>query len=152
VSVVTLTPAEVVVVTVIGAFRSQRSRDRRFHDRFPDSGYGDDPLGVDIDAAGAELAASKATGLRWNMTCGFNLSEPDLGHGTEVRHTRRDDGGLIVRPKDPSGRVFLLVTGTLPRYRVVGHLAGVDAMRDEFRWEDVWLVPQSRLRPLGELL
>lgn len=84
------------------------------------------------------------------MTVGDDLGEPDLGQGTEVRHTCRDHGGLIVRPKDSPERVYLLVTGSLPRYRVVGHLAGEKAMRDEFRRDDMWLVPQNRLRPIGE--
>jgi hypothetical protein len=148
--IITLKPAEVAVATVVGTFREQRSSDLGFRDRGHRAK--DHSVSTNVDAAGAELAASKATGLRWHMTVGDDLAEPDLGRGTEVRHTRRDDGGLIVRSKDPSGRVFVLVTGSLPRYRVVGHLAGVEAMQDDFRWEDAWLVPQSRLRPLGESL
>jgi hypothetical protein len=146
VSVVTLNPAEVEVATVIGTWREKISRERRFHDTFPTAE--EKSLDQNIDAAGAELAASKATDCRWNMTTGDDLAEPDLWPHVEVRHTTRKNGGLIVRPKDKPGRLFVLVVGTCPRYRVVGWKMVEDARRDEFRWNDVWKVPQSGLTPL----
>jgi len=145
-AVVTLNPAEIKVATVIGTYREQVSRERGYRDSSHTAKT--KSLEQNIDAAGAELAASKATDCRWNMTTGENLAEPDLWPHVEVRHTTNEKGGLIVRPKDKPGRLFVLVVGTCPRYRVVGWKRGEDACRDEYRWQDVWKVPQSGLTPL----
>jgi hypothetical protein len=91
----------------------------------------------------------KVTNCRWNMTIGEDLDEPDLWPHVEVRHTTHETGGLIVRVKDKPGRLFVLVVGTLPRYRVVGWKRIDDARRDEYRWQDVWKVPQSGLTRFG---
>ena len=79
------------------------------------------------------------------MTTGEDLDEPDLWPNVEVRHTTCTDGGLIIRPRDKSERLFVLVIGTAPSYRVIGWTRGDEARRDEYRWQDVWRVPQSRL-------
>lgn len=146
-SVVTLNPAEVEVATVIGTYREKVSGERGFHDdsHRPASAS----LEQNVDAAGAELAASKATGCRWNMTTGEDLDEPDLWPHVEVRHSTRKNGGLIVRPKDKPDRLFVLVVGTLPTYRVIGWMQGENARRQEHRWQEVWKVPQSRLTRFG---
>ncbi len=111
---------------------------------------GEQRLAQDVDAAGAELAASKLTGCRWNMTTGEDLDEPDLWPHVEVRHTTRTDGGLIVRSKDKPERLFVLVCGTLPAYRVIGWIRGEEARRDEHLWKDAWRVPQSGLTRFNE--
>jgi hypothetical protein len=146
-SVVTLNPAEVKVATVIGTYRENVSRSRGFRDS-SHTGKAKS-LEQNVDAAGAELAASKLTCCRWNMTIGEDLDEPDLWPHVEVRHTTHDGGGLIVRAKDKPGRLFVLVVGTLPRYRVVGWKRIDDARRDEYRWQDAWKVPQSGLIRFG---
>jgi hypothetical protein len=146
VGVVTLNPAEVEVATAIGTYREKLSSERGYRDNSHiEKG---ESLEQNIDAAGAELAASKFTGCRWNMTIGEDLDEPDLWPHVEVRHTTHGAGGLIVRAKDKPGRLFVLVVGTCPRYRVVGWKCSDDARCDEFRWNDVWKVPQSGLMPL----
>lgn len=142
-SVVTLTALEVRVAEVVGTTRFERSRTNGYRDRSHVPAQ--DRLKADVDGAGAELAASKASGCRWAMTCGEDLEAPDLEPHVEVRHTTHTDGGLIVRPRDHGDRLFVLVVGTLPRYRVVGWIRGEQARRDEFRWSDVWMVPQSSL-------
>jgi hypothetical protein len=143
---ITLNAAEVEVATVVGTWREKVARQHGFRDSAHNSRA--KSLEQNIDAAGAELAASKATNCRWNMTAGEDLDEPDLWPHVEVRHTTRKNGGLIVRPKDPPGRLFVLVVGTLPRYRVVGWKRCEDARCAEYRWNDAWKVPQSGLTPL----
>jgi hypothetical protein len=144
-TVVTLNPAEVEVATVIGTHRERISRLRGFHD---DSHTArGKSLGQNVDAAGAELAASKATGCRWNMTVGDDLDEPDLWPHVEVRHTTHANGGLIIRPRDKDGRIFVFVVGTMPDYCVVGWTPVGEARRDDYRWEDAWKVPQEHLTP-----
>jgi hypothetical protein len=145
--VITLNPTEIRVATVVGTARARISRANSFQDRSHVST--EERPKKDIDAAGAELAASKLTRCRWTMTCGDDLEAPDLEPHVEVRHTTREDGGLIVRPRDHGDRLFVLVIGTLPRYRVVGWIRGEQARRDEFRWQDAWKVPQSSLTRFG---
>jgi hypothetical protein len=145
--VVTLTPLEVEVATTVGTYRRRVSRERGFEDSSHTAKK--KRLDQDIDAAGAELAVSKLTGCRWNMTAGDDLDEPDLWPHVEVRHTTHEDGGLIVRPKDGPGRLFVLVVGTCPRYRFVGWKRGDEACRDEYRWNDAWKVPQAHLMRFG---
>jgi hypothetical protein len=140
------TLAEVEVATVIGTYREKLSSERGYRDNSRIEK--DESLAQNIDAAGAELAASKLTNCRWNMTTGDNLAEPDLWPHVEVRHTTHDAGGLIVRAKDKPGRLFVLVVGTLPRYCVVGWKRIDEARCDGYRWNDVWKVPQSGLTPL----
>jgi hypothetical protein len=143
VNVVTLSPTEIKVATVVGTARAQISRESGFRDR---SHVGaDERLQKDVDATGAELAASKVSGCRWNMTSGSDLDEPDLWPHVEVRHTTCEHGGLIVRTRDKQERLFVLVIGTLPSYRVIGWTRGEQARRDEYRWQDCWKVPQARL-------
>ena len=92
------------------------------------------------------MAVSRVTACRWNMTCGEDLDEPDLWPCVEVRHTTHRHGGLIIRPRDKDGRIFFLVTGTMPNYCVVGWTRVEDARQDGYRWEDVWKVPQEDLK------
>lgn len=147
-SFVTLNAAEAKVATVIGTYRETTSQERGFRDgsHRPQSAS----LEQNVDAAGAEMAASKLTGCRWNMTVGEDLTEPDLWPYVEVRHTTFKNGGLIIRSKDKPERLFILVVGTLPRYRVIGWIRGEEARRDEHRWKDAWKVPQSGLTRFNE--
>jgi hypothetical protein len=96
-------------------------------------------------------AAAKALGVVWNMT-GDGFDQGDVGTHIEVRHSTRPNAGLIVRGKDRPGRVFVLVTGKLPAYRLCGWKGVENARRPEYRWRDAWRVPQSALRPVEELV
>lgn len=141
---ITLNPTECRVATVVGTARAENARIHGFRDR---SHLADDErLNADVDAAGAEIATSRFTGLRWTMSTGEDLSEPDLAPNIEVRHTRYPAGGLIVRTKDRPDRVFILVVGSLPTYRLVGWMRGTEAQQPRYRWTDAWKVPQSGLR------
>ncbi len=142
---VTLNELEAEVATVVGTRRTTSSRARGLRRQFATNES--EGLKLDQDAAGAELAGSRITKCRWNMTCGDDLNEPDLWPNVEVRHTTRENGGLIIRPRDKDGRIFLLVVGTMPNYRVVGWIRSEDAKQERYGWEDVWKVPQSDLRP-----
>jgi hypothetical protein len=144
--VVTLNPVEVEVAVVVGTARAKISRKSGFEDR-SHVADAEERLNRDIDGAGAEIAASKATGLRWSMSCGVDLRQPDLEGGVEVRSTTRDRGGLIVRRRDRGDRIALLVVGSVPTFRIAGWARIEDARRDEFKWRDVWLMPQCRLAP-----
>jgi hypothetical protein len=55
---------------------------------------------------------------------GDGFDQGDVGTHIEVRHSTRPNAGLIVRGKDRPGRVFVLVTGKLPAYRLCGWKGG----------------------------
>jgi hypothetical protein len=143
--VVTLNAVEAEVAVVVGTARAKISRKSGFEDR--SHVEAEERPARDIDGAGAEIAASKATGLRWCMSCGADLRQSDLEGGVEVRSTTRDRGGLIVRRRDRGDRIALLVVGSVPTFRIAGWARIEDARLDEFKWQDVWLVPQFRLTP-----
>jgi hypothetical protein len=42
----------------------------------------------------------------------------------------------MIRPRDKSGRIFLLVIGSLSTYRVIGWTSGDEVRRDEFKGRD----------------
>ncbi len=137
--IVTLRPHEVEVATIVGTARSRHARGKGYRDRSHVAT--DERLQTDIDAAGAELAASKFIGRRWTMSIGEVFAEPDLEPNVEVRFTRHQGGGLIVREQDTVDRVYMLLVGSIPTYRVAGWIKGEEARRDEHRWEEVWRVP-----------
>src|SRR6266487_1453725 len=62
----------------------------------------DERLQTDIDAAGAELAASKFIGRRWTMSI-REVSRNPISSRT-LRFTRHQGGGLIVREQDTVDR------------------------------------------------
>src|SRR5262245_54887836 len=79
---------------------------------------GADPHYTDIQAAGAELAASKALRLPWLMSVS---NGPDLHPHYEVKHTVRGNGNLLVkRGLLHQDWRYILVRGLMPKYEVVG--------------------------------
>jgi hypothetical protein len=104
-----------------------------------------------IEGAAGEMAFAKWAGLYWSGNIG-NLSADDVG-ATQVRTRSRHDYDLILHPSDPDNRVFVLVTGTAPEFRLVGWIWGGEGKRPEF-WSDpargrpAFFVPQSALHPM----
>ena len=75
------------------------------------------------------------------------------GPGTIVRSTWRQAGRLIIHEHDHDGGAYVLVTGSVPCYRVAGWIRGVDAKTARF-WANGdgrggYFVPQSELHPWG---
>jgi hypothetical protein len=109
------------------------------------------------DGFGAEEAAALVFGTkrtqRGVVKKGFAR---DLENGLEVRQTDRPDGSLILHNADPSG-IYVLVTGSLPSYRVVGWI-GTEEGRILRWWRSegvrypAYFIPQSALHrmPLHE--
>jgi hypothetical protein len=158
---VTLTPDEVEEVTdharaVVGHARSIKVAMRWAEERESE---------VDLNARGfgAELAAAKATGLRWHKHLwvkGQRRKLPDLGRRTEVRNVASAGGQLRAFPPkgrkagDPVEWCYLLVIGRLPTYRVVGWMEGSELIvRPRLRtlkagWEASYYADQGELHPL----
>jgi hypothetical protein len=111
-----------------------------------DSPTGETRLEINIRGFGAELAASKATGLRWNHelldTKTYAGDKPaDIGRRVEVKNALSQSGRLPGFKGEPIERVYLLVVGDMPRFRVVGWMEGVDLHRPER-----WVEPKGRIK------
>lgn len=129
----------------------------RAHELVIKNGYrdltagGKGSLKNNIQGARAEKAAAKFLQEKWNGYTFEGRKQGDVG-SLEIRSTDKPWGGLIVRPRDPSDRKYLLVRSYRhPRYDIVGWLWGWEAKRPE--WEkDVdhpissyFLVPNTKL-------
>lgn len=112
--------------------------------------------GVDeAEAAAAEMAVAKATGQYWDGSVN-NFDLPDIGE-YHVRHTKRNDGCLILRKRDITkfgeDAVYVLVTGSRGEYVVQGKITAREAQKEDF-WRNpngrggAWFVPQTELTPI----
>ena len=148
-AVIRLSWSEVITAAMVGVFRQVTNlRDGR-----ADAYGASDDRGwqLHIEGCCGEMAFAKLSGLYWSGSLG-NLGADDV-HLYQVRTTSRDDGRLIVHPGDPDDRVFVLVTGRAPTFRVRGWVRGIDAKNREW-WHDpsngrpAFFVPQSALRSI----
>ena len=78
--------------------------------------------------------------------------------GWEVRTRSDHDYDLIVRDDDPDGRVFILVTGLSPRFRVWGWIKSEEAKKEN-KWRKdygghgaAYFVPKDALSNMGDLI
>jgi hypothetical protein len=95
-----------------------------------------DEWGNDLEGAGAELAAARALGVDWPAKVGAGLGwDLDVADGVEVRWTRNPHGPLLLRVTHCPPGHYVLVTGYLPRYLVLGY-------RD-WPWPDPRRVPSA---------
>src|SRR5262249_41198338 len=109
--------------------------------------------GVDILAALSEMAAAKALGIYW-----ADAPEPDVDGDVGpyfVRHTERPDGCLILHPADHDDRVYILVVGSPPSFRVVGWLWGREGKLQSYWRSDLarpcFMAPQEQLHGMDVL-
>lgn len=156
---VELEPLEVMMVSSIGLSRRLlASRYDRTHKVVAPV----DVWRTDVNAAGAECAVAKYTGLYWS---GCSVDRPrsrcaDVGP-LEVRHSPGSPFGkpprLIVRPDDPEDRFYILVEGTLPRYLLHGFIWGWTAKQNRYKDDPgghgvAYFVPPLALRTMTELV
>lgn len=109
----------------------------------------------DIEGAIAELAVCKALKIYWHGSIN-TFKGADAGT-LQVRWTKYPDGHLVVRNGDSGADIFVLVTGRVPDFSVIGWIRGTDAKNDKYRKDPnnlgkpAWFVPQSDLRTIAEL-
>lgn len=105
---------------------------------------------TDIEGAAAELAYCKFRGQYWGGTVN-TFKAADVGVAVQIRSTPRPNGSLILRPGDDDSHYYVLVTGMIPKFRIVGWLRGREGKRDEFKQNPnnrppAFFVPQSVLK------
>jgi hypothetical protein len=149
---VTLTSYELALGAFAGSMRQVENvkRGRR-------ASYGaghDNDWQLNIEGVLGEMALAKFLGIYWSGKGEFR--GPDLGGEIEVRTNARDNGDLILHPKDLDDRPFWLLTGRSGSYVVRGWLLARDGKRPEY-WRDpvggrpAFFVPQSVLKPPTQL-
>jgi hypothetical protein len=148
-----LTERELMVAVYVGARRHVDGLYRQ-SDRYA-AGEHPDQWELDIEAAAAELAVARVTGLYWT---GLNWldAKADVGDDIQVRRIVGVSRKLLIRPHDPDEHVFVLVIGKAPTFDIAGWIQGRDGKRPE--WSDnpggrgpCFLVPRSELRPVGQM-
>ena len=156
---VTLSWAEAACAVHAGSLRVVLNRHNRNEEPYGMIAGGD-YFGADCHACGAEMAAAKYLDRYWTPVADKAKKVPyDVGvlTGVQVRHTQLPDGRLLLHPEDSDWDTFVLVTGKLPTFVLVGWIYGVDGKKLEW-WADpngnrpCYFVPQSALRPVEELL
>lgn len=111
-----------------------------------------------IEGACGEVAVAKVMGRYWGGGINTYKSGGDIDStGWEVRTRSSHDFDLIVRDDDDDERVFILVTGHAPDYRVHGWIRAADAKQQE--WQKnygghglAYFVPHHALSEMGELI
>jgi hypothetical protein len=115
---VTLTTHEIRLVGMVALER--RIASLSFADKHGYDGTG--AWDVEINSAAGELAVAKALNLYWDGSVN-TFKKPDVGR-YQVRHTKLPHGCLIVRPGDPDEDTYVLVTGEIPVFKVLGEIDG----------------------------
>jgi len=104
------------------------------------------------------VAVAKLLGKYWGGSVGTFQKQGDIDScAVEVRTRRKHGWDLIIRDRDPDERVFVLVTGTAPNYRVCGWLHAGSAKQQQWRKDHggygaAYFVPQNALREMHELI
>jgi hypothetical protein len=122
------------------------------------NGYGRDEVhawGDHIEGACGEMAAAKALGVYWEPTVNTFRTGGDV-KDWQVRTRRESHRELFVRPHDSDDAAFILVTGCVPVFEVVGWVPGHEAKREEWLKAHggrppAYFVPTCALHPLESL-
>ena len=117
-------------------------------------GFAGDGWSEHIEGACGEQAVAKALNVYWDGSID-SFKRDDLP-GLQVRTRSNHQWDLLIRPNDPDQAVYVLVTGRCPSYRVHGWIHGHEAkqacwLRDYGNRPPAYFVPQSALRPIGEM-
>lgn len=128
---ITLNEWEESIVRMLAEKRTQTNRSNGVVDRK----IGDqDAARAEMDGLGAEMAVAKLFNLYMDISVGPQAGGHDLisrdGRTIDVKHTHRENGNLLVPLHKESKEcdLYVLVTGTMPNYRVVGWEHGKDIL------------------------
>lgn len=156
---IVLTKAEMYLAAITGINRRIDSIAGHFSN---EGRFGASKVGIwdmDIDGAGAELAFHKYKKIFFAGVTG-NFKEADALLNVQIRHSPRDSTkekvSLIVRKNDNPDHFYVLVTGIMPTYTVIGFIFGRDAQKDIWiedpnNKSPAWFVPINALENIDFL-
>jgi hypothetical protein len=110
---------------------------------------------IGVQGAAAELAAAKYLNVYPRQ--GVNTFKgADIGIGLQVRQVTNPDGALPIREGDKDTDLFIMVTGTVPTFKIVGFCSGAEGrqwgeLRNPGNLRPAHFVCQDRLHPMDEL-
>lgn len=148
---VKLEAGEIEVAQIIGKARTRANREKGIFNRLR---VNSDPIQVEIDGLGAELAYCKAFNLWPDLTVSVRSGGADAVHANrsvDIKHTAWVKGWLLVTPDkvEKGTDIYALVTGTLPNYTVVGYATAGEIFRDDNKVDlghgMSYGIPQERL-------
>jgi hypothetical protein len=112
---------------------------------------------IEINGLGGEIAVAKALNLYPDINTEdisrFDILLPN-GKKLEIKTTEYPHGKLIVRKKNAAD-IYVLVTGVIPDYTIVGYIFKKDL--DLYKTEELnkgtaYVVEQDKLRPIEDLI
>lgn len=143
-----LTPAEIMQGAIAGVMRQTENLKLG---RKPAYGAGrSNDWQLNIEGALGEMALAKHLDKYWHKG---TFRGADVGQ-YQCRTSSRDNGDLILHPRDGDKSVFFLVTGRNGSYVIRGWIHGAEGKREEF-WRDpaggrpAFFVPQSVLKDVA---
>ena len=149
---VTLEYYEVAQAAHVGQLRNLSAMSRGYETKIPGREWQ-----AHIEGACGEIAVAKAAGKYWGGSINTFKDGGDIAStGWEVRTRSSHDHDLIIRDSDPDGRVFILVTGLSPTFRIHGWIKSEDAKREEWRKDYgghglAYFLPQKLLKKWEDL-
>jgi hypothetical protein len=144
---------ECELATWVGTKRQQGATNRP-HTRGRPQKSEEEYTETHIQAAGSELAAAKVYNAYWPPSLEPQKGgQPDIGRNIQVRHTPKHNHRLLVTPDALDEQFYVLVTGHLPVFEVVGHIKAGDAKQRQWLTDlgngrpEAYFVPQGALTP-----
>lgn len=147
---VELAPGEVMAASICGVMRHIKAK-QQGRERAP----GEPLVSWDRDIEGSlgECAVAKAIGVYWRASIAPDY-DGDVGP-YQVRRIEDPGHSLVVKVKDRSDAVFILVCGARGTYAVGGWMKAGEAKQDRYWRENVptpnYFVPQADLHPMTTL-
>lgn len=153
-----LNETEMLIATYIGMARHNNAR----VNGIVDQKMGDqDNAFVDINGMGGELAAARCFGAYPDLTIVAADSLPGYdfvsrtGLRVDVKTTEYPNGKLLATKKTKLGDadMYVLVTGVLPKYRVIGYATEIELLDDRYIGDlgkgKGYIMGQGLLSPIG---
>ena len=106
----------------------------------------------EVVGACGERCVCKSCNIYWDGSVNtFHAIADIMGAGVEIRTTDLDDGRMIIRDNDDGARIFILVTGKGPEFKIRGWLYGSECKKPAWEsnpngYRPAWFVPQCALR------
>jgi hypothetical protein len=149
---ITLSRQELAEACDLAEKRMNGVKDLGLHDKHGASNLKN--LEYHLLGARGEIAFRKFLGSDEALTVNTFRSTPDVKN-YEVRTRREDHFDLILRKDDPDHKIYVLVTGSGCKYKIVGWIRGSERYEHETKtYNDrpkAWFVPQSALHQMDDL-